>query len=62
MPRITKTAFVFNDAEGKKTAFAIGDEVPDELCEHWYVLHHTDEPKKGKAAAAKTEGAETDGK
>lgn len=52
MARITKVPFEFNDESGNKTSFAQGDEVPDEIAGHWYVQHHTEEPKKGKAAAA----------
>lgn len=63
MARVTKTPFEFNDSEGVKTKFAIGDEVPDEIAEHWYVQHHTEEPRKGKSAVAdkkaEAEGADS---
>jgi len=56
MARVVHTAFTFNDDEGKHTKFAVGEEVPDEIAGHWYVQHHSEEPKKGKAADKKPEG------
>lgn len=58
MARIVHTAFTFNDAEGVHTQFKVGEEVPDEIADHWYVQHHSDEPKKGKGADKKPEVGE----
>ncbi|MDE2403055.1 MAG: hypothetical protein KGL90_15470 [Burkholderiales bacterium] len=50
--RIVSKAFELNKADGTKVPFAVGDEVEGDLAEHWYVQHHSEDPKaKPKAKA-----------